>query len=487
MRFESRPSRPTASSRPSVPMSAPSTASTSPRPAPCSACSAPTAPARRRPCASSRPCSARRRRARAVLGSTWSRRPSRAPSHRPRRPVRRRRREPDRPGEPAHGRPAHRTQARGGRPARAELLERFELDRRRRPAVRKTYSGGMRRRLDLAGRLVRRPPVLFLDEPTTGLDPPSRIDLWEVIEELVRDGTTVLLTTQYLEEADRLADRIAVIDHGQVIAEGTADRAQGTGRRPRLEVDARRRRGRAAARPRSSFMATGARAPPTGPVTGRSTDRSGALIDAARRSPRLGSDDVTVHRPTLDDVFLTLTGDAADGEEADGRPRRDHRAGRRARSRPGSDACLTKRAPASATAQPRPALVFTIQPIMFVLLFAYVFGGAIEAPGHDDYIDFLIPGIFVQQITFGGDGDRVGLADDLRRAWSTASARCRSRGRRCSSAGRSRTSRRTCCRSRSCSRRGSSSASASTRACPRSWPASACCCCSATRSAGSSR
>ena len=102
----------------------------------------------------------------------------------------------------------------------AELLDRFGLtDAADRPA--KTYSGGMRRRLDLAAALVHRPPVLFLDEPTTGLDPASRSDLWQVIEELVADGTTVLLTTQYLEEADRLADRIAVIDQGRVIAEGT--------------------------------------------------------------------------------------------------------------------------------------------------------------------------------------------------------------------------------------------------------------------------
>ena len=95
----------------------------------------------------------------------------------------------------------------------------------------KTYSGGMRRRLDLAAALVARPPVLFLDEPTTGLDPRSRIDLWAVIEALVADGVTLLLTTQYLEEADRLADRICVIDHGRVIAEGTAVGAQGPARR----------------------------------------------------------------------------------------------------------------------------------------------------------------------------------------------------------------------------------------------------------------
>ena len=122
----------------------------------------------------------------------------------------------------------------GKRAARAsgrrELLERFDLDEAGDRLV-KTYSGGMRRRLDLAAALVARPPVLFLDEPTTGLDPRSRLGLWEVIEARVAQGSTVLLTTQYLDEADRLADRIAVIDHGTLIAEGTLRRAQGAGRR----------------------------------------------------------------------------------------------------------------------------------------------------------------------------------------------------------------------------------------------------------------
>jgi ABC-2 type transport system ATP-binding protein len=211
-----------------------------------------------------------------------------------------------------YGRRRGEAQARG-----RELLERFDLvDAADRPA--RTYSGGMRRRLDLAAAMVARPPVLFLDEPTTGLDPRSRLELWRTIEELVADGTTVLLTTQYLDEADRLAHRIAVIDKGKVIADGTPDELKDRVGGERLDV---RLADADAARAAAEALAPLAAEPPTTEedtvhVTVRR--RNGTIVEAVRRLDEAGVDvdDLALRRPTLDDVFLTLTGHAAEEAEA---------------------------------------------------------------------------------------------------------------------------------------------------------------------------
>ncbi|MBO1750368.1 ATP-binding cassette domain-containing protein [Actinotalea sp. BY-33] len=196
-----------------------------------------------------------------------------------------------------------------------ELLERFDLtEAARRPVS--GYSGGMRRRLDLAGALVAEPEVLFLDEPTTGLDPRSRLGMWDVIGELVASGTTLLLTTQYLEEADRLADRIAVIDRGRVIAEGTSDQLKAQVGGERLEVTVGTSSEIGAAREALRPLCEGEVAVDehtrtlTGPVRGG----TGALVEALRvlGAAQVEVLDVGLRRPTLDDVFLRLTGHEAE-------------------------------------------------------------------------------------------------------------------------------------------------------------------------------
>lgn len=207
-----------------------------------------------------------------------------------------------------------------GRKARAtELLERFDLvdaaDR-----IAKEYSGGMRRRLDIAMSLIASPPVLFLDEPTTGLDPRSRIGMWDVIRELGADGTTVVLTTQYLEEADQLADSIVVIDRGVKIAEGTVDELKDTIGGDRIRVSIARVENVAAARRALEPLVTGPIDLDDGSTTLTAPIRAGGGVvpQAIRALDDCGADvvDVEVRRPTLDDVFLKLTGHRAD-ESAD--------------------------------------------------------------------------------------------------------------------------------------------------------------------------
>ncbi len=226
-----------------------------------------------------------------------------------------------------------------GRPmarARAdELLATFDLtEAGRRPA--RTYSGGMRRRLDLAASLVGRPWVLFLDEPTTGLDPASRLGLWSVIEGLVADGTTILLTTQYLEEADRLADRIAVIDGGLVIAEGTASELKDRLGEDVVDVQIvdHARTGDAL----DLLRPLAATEPRSDPATGRISlpvhHGAGTLAEVVRRIDGAGLEvaELSLHRPSLDDVFLSLTGRRADETAAtDAAPTARPRFGRRPR------------------------------------------------------------------------------------------------------------------------------------------------------------
>jgi ABC-2 type transport system ATP-binding protein len=218
----------------------------------------------------------------------------------------------------------------GGKKARQrahDLLERFDLtDAANRPA--KTYSGGMRRRLDLAGALVTSPPVIFLDEPTTGLDPRSRIGMWEIIDERVRSGATLLLTTQYLEEADKLCDNVMVIDHGRSIAEGTPDDLKRQVGGERVEVVLAERS--------TLDLASGVLKEVTGEppavdeselrLTAPATNGAKTLIEAVRRLDQAGVEmsDIGIHRATLDDVFLALTGQAVTEDETAAAPEGRH-------------------------------------------------------------------------------------------------------------------------------------------------------------------
>ncbi|MFK8910328.1 ATP-binding cassette domain-containing protein [Streptomyces sp. YS-3] len=210
--------------------------------------------------------------------------------------------------------------AREAKARAGELLEKFHLaDAADRPA--KTYSGGMRRRLDLAAALVVSPPVMFMDEPTTGLDPRNRQELWEVIQELVAGGTTLLLTTQYLEEADHLAHDICVVDHGRVIERGTADQLKARTGGERVEVVVHQQEEIEPARAVLAGFGKGEVAVAahtrklTVPVTGGAKLLAEVIRELDNRGVEI--DDIGLRRPTLDDVFISLTGHVAEQKEED--------------------------------------------------------------------------------------------------------------------------------------------------------------------------
>ncbi|MDQ0715197.1 ABC-2 type transport system ATP-binding protein [Streptomyces luteogriseus] len=210
----------------------------------------------------------------------------------------------------------HHLGARRARARAGELLERFDLTDTGRKAVRQ-YSGGMRRRLDLAASLITEPEVLFLDEPTTGLDPRGRAEVWASVRSLVGGGTTVLLTTQYLEEADQLADRISVVDAGRVIAEGTADELKAETGGDRIDVTLRHagQLGAAVALlPLIGVSVDADRRLLSAPVTDRMEALSGVV--RALKEAGIEAEDVALRRPTLDEVFLHLTGDDRRVKEA---------------------------------------------------------------------------------------------------------------------------------------------------------------------------
>jgi ABC transporter DrrB family efflux protein len=318
----------------------------------------------------------------------------------------------------------------------SELLQRFELaDAADRTA--KTYSGGMRRRLDLASSMLTQPRVLFLDEPTTGLDPRSRNEIWEIVRDLRREGTTILLTTQYLEEADQLADEIAVIDHGRVIAKGTGNELKDRVGGHILEVELTDVGQRDEAR--AALLRIGCGQPEEDGRPDRLTlpapRESLVLVEEAAAELRragIGVSEMGLRGPTLDDVFLQLTGQAP---SENGRPQNTvavpespvERAPRLRRPEAPSlrDAessvtdigVVTMRNLRHFWRQPDLLVFSTIQPIMFVVLFVYVFGGAVglALPPGVSYVDYLLPGIFVQSVTFRASNTAVGLSEDLHR------------------------------------------------------------------------
>jgi ABC transporter DrrB family efflux protein len=325
--------------------------------------------------------------------------------------------------------------SRGEAAERADrLLREFDLaDAADRPA--RTYSGGMRRRLDLCSSLLTQPRILFLDEPTTGLDPRSRNQIWAAIRDLQRGGTTLLLTTQYLEEADQLAERIAVIDHGRVIAAGTGNELKERVGGQIIEVELADVAQRELAQEALTRVGCGDPEPDERPdrlTMPAPRDGLELIEDAAAELRREGIrvSDIGLRGPTLDDVFLQLTGAppgedgdrparaAVDGAGALHVPRQLHLPSLAAMRSAVTDAVVvTVRNLRHFVREPGLLLFSTIQPVMFVLLFVYVFGGAIQGslPAGVSYVDFLLPGIFVQSVVFRATQTSVGLSQDLQR------------------------------------------------------------------------
>ena len=322
--------------------------------------------------------------------------------------------------------------ARSARERAAEVLERFSLAGDADRLVR-TYSGGMKRRLDLAASLVGRPDVLFLDEPTTGIDPRSRLEVWALIRDLVGSGTTVLLTTQYLDEADQLAHRIGVIHEGRLISEGTGnelkDRLGGAVIHVDVPEDAQE----------ATRAALGADQGAAGSITLPAPEGPASLVAAVRTLDAAGitPTDIGLRRPTLDDVFVALTGHATTPTET-GNGRRRGRRGRRRRARRTAMSgpsqprrrtrvslghalkdtlVIVRRNLLRVVRLPQLLLLATVQPVMFLILFNYVFGGAvgraIPAAAGGLYLNWLLPGLLLQVAAFGSTQTSMGLIEDL--------------------------------------------------------------------------
>ncbi len=315
-----------------------------------------------------------------------------------------------------------------------EVLERFALTDAAEKLV-KTYSGGMRRRLDVGASLIGGPRVLFLDEPTTGLDPRTRNGVWSFVEDLVAGGTTVLLTTQYMEEAEHLAHQIVVMDDGRVVADGTA-----TELKQRLGGDLLEARVSSAGDLERAAALIGELTHGV-PRIDRdlrsvSTPTMGAtpvLIAAGERlqADGIALDDLGIRHPSLDDVFLSLTGDSAHAQDNGGPTGGEAPSppSLQPRSRP-TQAPAPAHAPRPTMAgvrdtggvakrnllrilrNPRLLVISAIQPALLLVLFRYVLGGAIHIPG-GSYVDYIVPAVFIEAVMIGGMATAIGLADDL--------------------------------------------------------------------------